>query len=123
MGGADDDDHVAQDAAALKPWDVQLRQSMHSLRERQTGQSPSHTRVLEAAAHLLCSGLLNVKGTKRLNVKQARALFHWAWWLQGRMSKQWIDEGFLDSAPFDINSEPLRHVLTGGAGAGKAERF
>ena len=44
---------------------------------------------------------------------------HWAWRLQLRMSKQWVEEGALGAAPFDVHVESLRRVLAGGAGAGK----
>ena len=91
----------------------------HSSSRIPTYKGNAHVRAVEAAAYLLRSGLLNVKGTVLLNVKQGRALLHWAWRLQLRMSKQWVEEGALGAAPFDVHVEPLRRVLTGGAGAGK----
>ena len=84
-----------------------------------THKGNARARAVEAAAYLLRSGLLNVKGTVLLNVKQGRALLHRARWLQLRMSKQRVEVGALGAAPFDVHVEPLRRVLAGGAGAGK----
>ena len=69
--------------------------------------------------YLLRSGLLNVKGTSNLNIKQGGALMHWAWWLQQQMSHKWVLDGVLEPAPFKEDLAQLCHVLTGGAGSGK----
>ena len=120
----DDDSLLFEGKSARVPdasdkWRAKLYRDMESLRVLQAAASPSHTRVIEAAIYLLRCGLLNVKGTSRINIKQGRALMHWAWWLQQEMSQEWMVKGMLGKAPFDIDRAPLCHVLTGGAGAGK----
>ena len=107
---------------ATSAWETKLARDTESLRTAQAVAPPSHTRVIEAAIFLLRCGLLNVKGTPHLNVKQARALMHWAWWLQQQMSQEWVAKGVLGAAPFGIDRAALCHVLTGGAGGGKTTR-
>ena len=100
-------------------WHDGLGAAVRALHAR--GAPVGHTAVLDAAAFLLDQGLLNVKGEDRLNVKQCRALLHWALWLQKKMSHQWVKAGQLAAEPWASGAkpEPLRHVLIGGAGCGK----
>ena len=100
-------------------WCRELDARIHTLRSGSVPLAPSHTRVIEAAGFLLRGGLLNVKGTQHQNVKQGRALLHWAWWLQQEMSRRWIADGTLAAPPVAPDPTPLYHVLVGGAGCGK----
>ena len=104
---------------AAASWGHELDVRLRTLQSQEMSLAPSHTRVIEAAGFLLRGGLLNVKGTRHLNVKQGRALLHWAWWLQQEMSRRWIADGTLAAPPVAPDSAPLYHVLTGGAGCGK----
>ena len=63
-------------------WGHKLDVRIHALRSGGVPLAPSHTQVIEAAGFLLRGGLLNVRGTQHQNVKQGRALLHWAWWLK-----------------------------------------
>ena len=104
---------------AASSWGYGLEARIHTLRSGSVPLAPSHTRVIEAASFLLRGGLLNVKGTEYQNVKQGRALLHWAWWLQQEMTRRWVAAGQL-VAPSDAPAPtPLRHVLTGEAGCGQ----
>ena len=67
---------------AAASWGHELDVRIRTLQSREMPLAPSHTRVIEAAGFLLRGGLLNVKGTRHQNVKQGRALLHWAWWLK-----------------------------------------
>ena len=101
------------------PWLRLFRTSVQNLRRELQAAPKGHTVVLGAAAYLLRCGLLNVKGTKYINIKQGRALLHWAWWLQRDMSQKWVADGLLPPAPWTVAATPLFHVLIGGAGTGK----
>jgi len=112
-------EELAQRNATDNAWADGLEACTSSLRSREVPVRPSHVRVIEAALYLMQSGLLNVKGTRQLNIKQCRAVLHWAWWLQQKMSQKWLDEEVVGNAPFRIAPFVLCHVLTGGAGSGK----
>ena len=103
----------------ISPWEHTFTVRMQALRAQESLLSPSHVRVLEAACFLLRGGLLNVKNTSNLNVKQGRAFLHWAWWLHQVMSQRWVEDGKLEPPPGPLTATPLHHVLTGGAGCGK----
>jgi hypothetical protein len=77
-------------------WSAQLGAETADLRAQVNQWPKHHTVVLEAAAHLLRSGILNVKGTRKINVKQGRALLHFACWLQRFKSTEWTREGILE---------------------------
>ena len=101
------------------PWNALFRRTVAALNSADTEALPSHFVVLDAAVFLLDAGLLNIKNTSEMNIKQGRAMMQWAWWLQNYKSDQWIREGRLSEAPWKLDSSPLHHVLIGGAGAGK----
>ena len=105
--------------SCASPWQQQLHTTLTELRSEKQVLQPSHTRVFDAVAFLLRSGVLNVKGTSYLNVKQGRALLHWAWWLQQEKSRAWVEAGTLEPPPFVYDDAVLQHVLIGGAGSGK----
>ena len=73
----------------------------------------SHTIVIEAAAFLVRRGLLNVKGSSNVNIKQARALFSFAIWLQHRKSIEWVKEGKLPEPPWLLEYFEYLHVGVG----------
>ena len=79
----------------------------------------SHTVVYDAAAFLVRKGLLNVKGTEKINLKQARALLHFASWAQSLLSKRWSQEELLAPPPAALHVDTLFHALIGGPGTGK----
>ena len=56
-----------------------------------------------------------------LNIKQARAVLHWAVWLQSYKTWQWEADGQLQPQGNRKSPRPapLNHVLIGGAGSGK----
>ena len=56
-----------------------------------------------------------------LNIKQARAVLHWAVWLQSYKTWQWERDGELQPQGDSKSPRPapLNHVLIGGAGSGK----
>ena len=60
-------------------------------------------------------------GTYNLNIKQARAVLHWAVWLQSYKTWQWERDGELQPQGDSKSPRPapLNHVLIGGAGSGK----
>lgn len=92
---------------------------MAALRTTFEDVSPSHTVVVEAAVPLLHRGLLDVKGTRHVNVNQARALIAYAVWLQHYKSDEWFRDGKLSEAPWVLEYEQFIHILIGGAGTGK----
>ena len=106
---------VDEDGAWLRA----MRSSAKALDKSVSLGVKSHTVVYEAASFLIQQGLLNVKGEKFVNVKQARALLHFAHWLQNYMSRQWIEEKLLRPPVWSLTSDTLIHALIGGPGTGK----
>ena len=93
-----------------------------SLTAEPTKRQPSHTVVLEAAAYLLGKGLLTIKQLQQTNVKQGRALFIWASWLQYQKSCDWAAEGKISRDGMLHTPTLLRQlemILMGAAGSGK----
>lgn len=115
----------ADDVAARDPFAEvrqKIKRSMDLLSVQALAKQPSHTMVVEAAVFLLGQGVLNVKGSDQMNVKQSRVLLLWAIWLQHQKSVEWIAAGKLDRR--DLISLPaslrqLQMVLIGGPGTGK----
>ena len=100
-------------------WLHALRTSKEELHRILPSSVRSHTVVYDAVAFLLCRGLLNVKGTDRVNIKQGIALLHFADWLQQTLSQRWVREGWLSAAPEGCTMPTLFHALIGGPGTGK----
>ncbi|MAF76427.1 MAG: hypothetical protein CMF17_11365 [Idiomarinaceae bacterium] len=101
------------------PWMWHFHASVSEMRETFDKAPRSHTIVIEAAVFLIRRGLLNVKGTCHVNVKQARMLLTCAIWLQHYKSAEWIQERGLSDPPWALEYEEFIHVLVGGAGTGK----
>jgi hypothetical protein len=110
---------ASRSGAAPEQWGARFAASVAALRTTFKDVSPSHTVVVEAAVFHLQKGLLNVKGTHHVNVKQARALITYAVWLQHYKSDEWIRDGKLSEAPWIPEYEQFIHILIGGAGTGK----
>ena len=100
-------------------WLSQLQHSFRALSSFLDATPRSHTVVFEAVAFLIQQGMLNVKHSHHVNVKQARAVLHWAWWLQQRLSRQWVNKGDLAAPPWEDCPRPLRPAIIGGAGTAK----
>ena len=100
-------------------WLHAFRTSTQDLRSRFPADVKSHTVAYDAAAFLIRQGLLNVKGTPHVNVKQARALLHFTGWLQDYLSQQWIQDKTLMAPSHQIFLSTLFHALIGGPGTGK----
>ena len=123
-GGRDDSTPLGASASitmqdTVDPWIAHLERSSAELRANFDALPRSHTVVLEAAVFLIRKGLLNVKGTSHVNVKQARFLMTYAVWLQNFKSAEWIREHGLGEPPWKLDFEVFIHVLIGGAGTGK----
>ena len=103
----------------LHPNHVRRKTNGCMLQQRIPSELKSHTVVYDAAAFLLRQGLLNVKDTPHVNIKQARALLHFAHWLQQHLSRRWSQEQLV---PEVLETKPLHtffHALIGGPGTGK----
>ena len=84
--------------------------------------------VLEAAVWLLRAGVVNVRGERCVNVKQARCLFHVAAWIQKKQTGKWLQS---ENSELKVASkkrkdwhlerakETFLQVLSGAAGTGK----
>ena len=99
-----------------------INKAIVELRQASGQRQPSHAVVLEAACFLLQRGLLNVKQTGRVNVKQGCALLTVACCLQHRKSLEWIAEGILGQDALLSTAPLLRDlelIITGAAGTGK----
>ena len=107
-------DNNRQDA-----WSLRLSVSVAALPNELRHAPVSHTVVLEAVSFLVRSGVLNVKGTSKANIKQARALLAFGLWLQSRMSREWVADGKLAAPSWRFEDYTLAHILIGGAGTGK----
>ena len=88
------------------------------------GRPRSHSLILESVIYLLQNGILNIRGTKEINAKQARAVLHAACWVQNLMSEDWIRDGSLPaSVPGGHGAleptVPMQMVLMGAGGTGK----
>ena len=99
-----------------------IQRSINLLSVQDLAKQPSHTMVVEAAAFLLGQGVLNVKDSDQMNVKQSRVLMIWAIWLQHEKSVEWIAGGILDRSGLITLPPSLRQlqmILIGGPGTGK----
>ena len=79
-------------SSGLKEFDRRLERSVQALPKQYVR---SETIVMEAAFHLIKTGILNIPDVGRVNVKQARALLWNAAWLQEYMNSIWRDQGVL----------------------------
>ena len=96
------------------------------MKERFDRAPRSHTIVLEAAAFLITHGLLNVKATTNVNVKQARTLLTFAVWLQHRKSVEWVQSKESAMPPWmgtQGSDARLLLSLVGGACMGENDSF
>ena len=113
-------------SSAQQPKSRESDQWLHTLREKSQELHQiipptikSNTVVYDAAAFLIRQGVLNVKDTPYVNVKQARALLHFAHWLQQRLSREWAKESLVIDINTKVQLKPLYHALIGGPGTGK----
>ena len=118
---------------ACKQPAVQVRSHLVAFARR----APSHTLVIEAAAHLIVNGVCHVRGKGGINVKWALALLHFSIWVQLKMSHRWVKEKMLqasESVQYRVCEELqalftlgvdvdgvalLAMIITGAAGTGK----
>lgn len=118
---------------ACKQPAVQVRSHLVAFARR----APSHTLVIEAAAHLIVNGVCHVRGKGGINVKWALALLHFSIWVQLKMSHRWVKEKMLEisdsvqyhsckelQALFTLGADVdgvalLAMIITGAAGTGK----
>ena len=104
--------------ASSTGWHRTLTESLTRFR----GCDPSETVVMEAAFHLINSGLFKIPDVGIDNVKQCRAFLCYARWLQQRMIVKWYEEGKLhgDTVPeSDRHVLPFQMALIGAGGTGK----
>ena len=100
---------------ACKQPAVQVRSHLVAFARR----APSHTLVIEAAAHLIVNGVCHVRGKGGINAKWALALLHFSTviWIQLKMSHWWVKEKMLktfDSVQYRSCKE-LQALFTLGA--------
>jgi hypothetical protein len=113
-----DDDFLQPSSAAAPPqtagWSSELKASIAAMKAELgasvTEMKLSHTIVLEAAVYLIRRGLLNVKGTPNVNIKQGRALLTFAVWLQYRKSADWVRDDKLAKPAWPLEHFDLLHV-------------
>ena len=77
---------------------------------------------MEAAFHLIQSGLFRIPDVGIDNVKQCRAFLCYAWWLQQRMIVSWYEDDKLqgdDVSDRERHVEPFQMALIGPGGTGK----
>ena len=100
-------------------WYLSYTSCFGDLRQAFPASTISHTVVYEAFVFLVKQGLFNVKDTQHVNIKQARAVLHFAHWLQQRLSQLWIGQDLLSPPAWPLSSEALLHALIGGPGTAK----
>ena len=68
-------------------WSAHVDECVAALPNELRHAPMSHTVVLEAVSFMIRSGLLNVRNTRSVNIKQDRALLAFGLWLQSHMSR------------------------------------
>ena len=102
----------------MSSWDMALSSAV----KRLPAIIPSRTVVMEAAFHLIRSGIFTIPDVGSINVKASRAFLVMAVWLQRYMLREWYENNKLDSTTVKEDERHLEEFLfaiIGPGGTGK----